>query len=131
MAADLAPFVESLSLTDGEEGADALREILTLYDFADSADTRAMIEGLLSVAARRVARAASGRRLLPRHRSHRASRRGPLRRQRRVTSLPPCWSGFLGLYCSLNSFSKLIATTNQGKESCGDGRHERAKLVLL
>ena len=42
------------SLTDGADGADGLREILALYDFADSAHTRAMIEGVLSVAARRV-----------------------------------------------------------------------------
>ena len=36
-----------LSLADAEDGADALREILKLYDFADSAETRAMIDGVL------------------------------------------------------------------------------------
>ena len=36
LAADLAFVVEPLSLTDAEEGAHALREILKLYDFADS-----------------------------------------------------------------------------------------------
>ena len=43
-----------LSLADIEDGAEALREILRLYDFGDSAETRAMIEGLLSVRSRRV-----------------------------------------------------------------------------
>jgi len=43
-----------LSLVDYEEGADALREILKLYDFADSAETRAMIDGIRSVRSRRV-----------------------------------------------------------------------------
>ena len=42
-----------LSLTGAEDGADALREILALYDFADSPASRAMIDGLLSVTARR------------------------------------------------------------------------------
>ena len=38
-----------LSLTDTGEGADALREILKLYDFRDSAETRAVIDSLLEV----------------------------------------------------------------------------------
>ena len=42
-----------LSLTGGEDGADALREILALYDFTESAATRAQIDGVLSVAGKR------------------------------------------------------------------------------
>jgi type VI secretion system protein ImpG len=42
-----------LSLTGGADGADALREILALYDFTDSAATRSGIDGLLSVTAKR------------------------------------------------------------------------------
>lgn len=38
-----------LSLVAGEEGAAALREILMLYDLRDSGETRAMLEGILSV----------------------------------------------------------------------------------
>ncbi len=71
------------SLTDGEDGADALREILALYDFADSADTRSMIEGLLSVAARRVP-GRSRRRHLPRAGGNGPSRRRPFRRPRHL-----------------------------------------------
>jgi type VI secretion system protein ImpG len=40
-----------LSVAGGTEGAKALKEILRLYDLRDSAETRAAIEGLLSVSA--------------------------------------------------------------------------------
>jgi type VI secretion system protein ImpG len=41
-----------LSVVGGEAGASALKEILLLYDLRDSAETRAAIEGLVSVTAR-------------------------------------------------------------------------------
>jgi len=37
-----------------QKGAEALREILKLYDFADSASTRAMIDGVRAIRSRRV-----------------------------------------------------------------------------
>src|SRR5262249_42043844 len=43
-----------LSLGGDNVGADALREILKLYDFTDSAETRSMIDGIVNVASRRV-----------------------------------------------------------------------------
>jgi type VI secretion system protein ImpG len=43
-----------LSITGEEDGADALREILALYDFTESAATRSQIDGLLSVTGKRV-----------------------------------------------------------------------------
>lgn len=49
-----------LSLTDGADGADALREILALYDFTDSAVTQSLIEGILSVSGKRVLGRANG-----------------------------------------------------------------------
>ncbi len=104
-----------LSLVDYEQGADALREILKLYDFADSAETRSMIDGILSVRSRRVVGRA-GRDL-----------GGGFCRGMEVTVHldEDCFTGggiylfasvldhFLGLYCSINSFSKLVATTNK------------------
>src|SRR5205085_4959162 len=42
-----------LSLTDQDAGLDALREILTVYDFADSAVTRQQIAGISGVSYRR------------------------------------------------------------------------------
>jgi type VI secretion system protein ImpG len=49
-----------LSLTDGSDGADALREILALYDFTESAVTRAQIEGIRGVSGKRVLGRANG-----------------------------------------------------------------------
>jgi type VI secretion system protein ImpG len=103
-----------LSLVDYEEGADALREILKLYDFADSAETRSMIDGILSVQGRRVVGRVGGA-------------AGGFCRGLEVTVhfdeerfagsgvyLFACvLERFLGLYCSINSFSKLVATTAQ------------------
>jgi len=43
-----------LSLMDGENGADILREILTLYNFENSPSTRSMIEGVLSISHKQV-----------------------------------------------------------------------------
>lgn len=45
-----------VSLTGGEAGADALREILLLYDFRRSASTRSAIKGVRQVHSRRVTR---------------------------------------------------------------------------
>ena len=38
-----------LSLADSDNGADGLREILRLYDFRDSPETRAIIDSILSI----------------------------------------------------------------------------------
>src|SRR5262249_34911726 len=43
-----------LSLADSEQGLDALREVLLLYDFADSAVTRQQVMGVTGVSCRRV-----------------------------------------------------------------------------
>ena len=49
-----------LSLVNGGEGAEAVREMLRLYDFNDSSETRAIVDSVLSVkAVRGVARAPS------------------------------------------------------------------------
>jgi type VI secretion system protein ImpG len=42
-----------LTLADDETGAEALREMLRLYDFRDAAETQAMIDGVLSIKTRR------------------------------------------------------------------------------
>jgi type VI secretion system protein ImpG len=90
-----------------------MQEILKLYDFADSSETRAMIEGILDVKARRVSARAPG---------HGAGGfcRGV---EVSVHFSEPSFSGgglylfasvierFLGMYCSINSFSRMVATT--------------------
>lgn len=98
-----------LSLTDGEDGTMALREILKLYDFRDSAETRQVIDSILSVSCRSsVARAPSGGavgfcrgidviiELDDRHFSGGG-----------LFLLATVLERFLGLYCSINSFSRL------------------------
>ena len=103
-----------LSLVDYEEGADALREILRLYDFGNSAETRSTIDGILSVAGRRVVGRtggavsgfARGLEVTVHFDEDRFSGGG-------VFLFAAVLERFLGLYCSINSFSKLTATTNQ------------------
>lgn len=103
-----------LSLVDNDEGATALREILKLYDFSDSDETRKMIAGVLSVRSRRTVGRVSG---------------GTFCRGVEVNLLFDAerFSGsglflftavlerFLGLYCTVNSFSRLIATIQGGE----------------
>lgn len=120
-----------LSLCEG--GKDALQEILKLYDFADSAVIRQQIAGITNLTSRRVVR--------------------------RPASMP--WNGFcrgievtiqfdeekyvgsglflfasvlekfLGLYSSLNSFSQLIATTQQRKEPMKRWPPRAGEQILL
>jgi type VI secretion system protein ImpG len=122
-----------LSLADYEEGADALREILKLYDIADSSQTRSMIDGILSVRTRRVV-----------GRDPRDPRAGFCRglevtvhfdEDRFVGSglyLFACViERFLGLYCTINSFSKLIATTNKREGELRRWAPRAGETVLL
>ena len=100
-----------LSITGGEDGADALRAILKLYDFHDSAQTRALIDSLLRVTSRPgVARVPGGG-------------NGGLCRGLEIQAEfepAPFDSGqgflfasvidrFLGLYASINSFTRTTA----------------------
>lgn len=105
------------SLVEDEAGVEALRAILRLYDFTDSPQTRAMIDGVLSVRSRRVV----GR--------VRDTAAGVFCRGLEVAVefdekryagagmflFASVLERFFGLYCSINSFSKMIATV-QGRE---------------
>ena len=99
-----------LSITEKKQGAAALREILKLYDFRDSAETRAMIDGILSVESRPMTARVPGQ------------GGGALARGVEVTMVLDekrfAGSGvflfsavlerFLALYCNLNSFTRLV-----------------------
>jgi type VI secretion system protein ImpG len=97
-----------LSLVDGDEQGDALREILKLYDFADNEQTRKIIGGLKGVRGRRVVGRVGGSTLC----------RGV---EVAVTFGEADYTGnelflfatvlerFLGLYCTMNSFTKMVA----------------------
>jgi len=112
-----------LSLVDVAGSADSLREILKLYDFADSPETRAMIDGILSVSSRRVV-----------GRVHNEGGAGPpgvaaFCRGVEVTVqfdegrfsgsglflFASVLERFLALYCTLNSFTRFHATV-KGRE---------------
>lgn len=104
-----------LSLIDYEEGADALREILKLYDFADSSETRGMVDGILSVRSRRIVGRVGGEVSSGFARGVEVNVHFD---EGRFTGsgvfLFACvLERFLAMYSSINSFSKLIATTNR------------------
>jgi type VI secretion system protein ImpG len=110
-------LLNHLSLVENSDQADALREILKLYDFSDSPETRTMIDGVVAVQSRRI----TGR---PRGQGAEAFCRG-VEVTVRFDEEKFTGSGlflfacvlerFLGLYCSMNSFTKLIATV-KGRE---------------
>jgi type VI secretion system protein ImpG len=106
-----------LSITESGEGAVALREVLKLYDFADSPETRSLIEGILEVTSRRVVGRAGGQVAGGFCRGVEVS--VLLDEERFAGSglyLFACMlERFLGLYTSLNSFTRLIATV-KGRE---------------
>jgi type VI secretion system protein ImpG len=97
-----------VSLADAADGASALKEILALYDFRDSAETRAIIQGITRVRAERgIARVPGG--------GVGAFCRGTDVAiefdESRFTGaglflLASVLEHFLGLYCSINSFTR-------------------------
>ncbi len=116
---------------DARDGAAALREILALYDFADSPETQSLIQGLCGVRARRVVGRSRGL-------------RGGVCRGLEVTIeldeerfvgsgmylFASVLERFLGLYASINSFSKLVAKTRKG-ESLWQWPPRAGETVLL
>jgi len=122
-----------LSLVDNEDGADALREILRLYDFAGSAETQAIIDGLLSVTSRRIvgrvggpvsAGFCRGVEVTLRFDEERFSGGG-------LFLFASLLERFLGLYSSINSFTKTIATTNKREEPLRRWPPRAGERVLL
>jgi len=110
-----------LSISEGKEGGDAaeaLREILLLYDFTDSSATRKQITGITRVGSRRVVRQTGSR-------IGTGFVRGvettiEFDEERYVGSgiylFASVIERFLGLYVSLNSFNQLVAKINQREE---------------
>jgi type VI secretion system protein ImpG len=104
-----------LSLIENEEGPEPLRELLTLYDFGNSAVTRRMIGGIIGVASRRIA-GRTGNRL---------GNTLSLGVEVKVNFDEEAFAGsgaflmacvlerFLGAYVSINSFTQLVATSKQ------------------
>lgn len=105
-----------LSLSDTEEGARALREILGLYDYRG---TSTVLSGIERIHARRVVGPLAT-----------SAPAGPFCRGTEVTLeldeskfvgsglflFASVLEHFLGLYCTINSFTKLVARTKQRGE---------------
>ncbi len=104
-----------LSLTESGGGVEALREILRLYDLADSAASRHQIGGIAKVSSRSVAGRAPGR-------------IGPVACMGTEVTVEfdleqyvgsgvflfaSVLERFLGMYATINSFSQFVATTRQ------------------
>ncbi|HSB36847.1 MAG TPA: type VI secretion system baseplate subunit TssF, partial [Thermoanaerobaculia bacterium] len=99
---------------EGEKAPEALREILRLYDFADSSATRQQIAGITRLSSRRVVRSLSD--------IHPGFVRGlevslELDEQNFVGSgiflFASVLERFLALYASVNSFSQLLVSVKQ------------------
>lgn len=120
-----------MSLFDTEHGAEALREILMLYDPTNSVETRNLIRGLRQV---------SNRRIVGRVPGHGASGfcRGvevtlELDEERfsgaGVFLFASVMERFLAQYCSLNSFTKTVAKTD--KRVLAQWRPRAGDMVLV
>jgi type VI secretion system protein ImpG len=102
-----------LMLSD-EQGVEGLRELLQLYDFTDSAESRSIIEGVANLRVERIIRRLGG------------AGGGPCRGLLVTLQLDESrFSGsnaylfaavlerFLAMYCSINSFTQLRATSTR------------------
>jgi type VI secretion system protein ImpG len=109
-----------LSLSQAGEGAEALREILKLYDVHDDEATRKTIEGILRVQSQRVVGRSAGTpggvcqglEVSIQFDEEKFSGSG-------LYLFASVLDRFIGMYTSVNSFSRLVATSRQRK-SPGD-----------
>lgn len=110
-----------LSLTDDQEGADALREILMLYDCKESPENRNLIDGIRRLESQRSVARVSG---APSGVCRGNKLKIHLDEQRYIAGgaylFGAVLSHFLSLYSSLNSFVELVLTT-EGREQRGEG----------
>jgi len=110
--------LNQLSLGDAEGRPDALREILSLYDLADTADTRGKIAGVLDIRHRRIVGRVAG-----------VTSGGVCRGVEVALKLDPqrfsdrsaflfsaVLERFLTLYASINSFTRLVAASEHDGE---------------
>jgi len=98
-----------LSIVDGEQAAEALREMLRLYDYVDSPESRAAMESVLAVTSRRgLARVAAGDSTTLAHGLDISLTLDPRRFPAGGLLLfGSVLERFFGLYASVNAFSRL------------------------
>ncbi len=100
-----------LSLADSEEGLEALRALLRMYDLADSAANRQQIAGITKVSSRRAAGRVGGGACLGIEVTIEFDEAQFVGSG--VLLLAAVLERFLGMYASINAFSQLVATTRQ------------------
>ena len=124
-----------LSLIESDRGAEALRELLKVYDFADSDVTRKMIEGVIGVSHDLV----PGRIDRRNNDKKRMGNFIVLGKEVTVKFDEDAYAGsgaflmasvlerFLGAYATINSFTQMVATSKQREGTwkrwpprCGD-----------
>ncbi len=118
-----------LSVTGGSEGAEALKELLRVYDFQESTENPFPYDGILSVNSRRVVGRINAFRDLDRIDPTAGVEPGfcsglditvELDEERFVGAgmflFATVLERFVGMYSSINSFSKLVLVTKQRKE---------------
>jgi type VI secretion system protein ImpG len=122
-----------LTLADDETGAEALREMLRLYDFRNAAETQAMIDSVLSVKTRRgTARAPDsamgalcrGLDITIEFDEQRASGAG-------IFLFAAVLESFLAHYASINAFTRLTATVKGRAEVLRTWQPRAGDLTLL
>ena len=104
-----------LSLTDRRDGAEALREILRLYNLRGSAESESIIEGLRSVQTRRIVGRVGGPVSAGFCRGIEVTLGFDEEKYvgRGLFLFASVLERFLALYSSINSFTKTVATTNR------------------
>lgn len=121
-----------LSLVEEQEGAAALREILKLYDYADTDESRSLILGITRVESRRVAAPVPGPTAIAFCRG--VEVRVEFDEERYAGSgaflFAAVLERFLGLYVSINSFSRMIAVSKQSGEFRRWGPRVGEKVLL-
>jgi type VI secretion system protein ImpG len=118
----LWPLISHLSLNHlslcGDGHADAFREILKLYDFANSADTRSQLSGIVGLEGRRIVGSVRSDGMVALCRGLEVKLRFDEERfsAGSLFLFASVLERFLALYCTVNSFSKLIATVKGRQE---------------
>ncbi|MFT6986133.1 MAG: type VI secretion system protein ImpG [Psychromonas sp.] len=102
-----------LSLTGGNDACLALKEILRLYDFKASAVTRALIESIMEVNAKSISAPLTidGRSAMCRGIEITVKIDSSLLSGSSVYLFSTMLEHFFGLYCSINSFTRLLIKT--------------------
>jgi len=104
-----------LSLVEGADGINALREVLTLYDYRDTAETRSIIAALSEVQSRRVVGRVTSGDMVSLARGLEVKLVFDEERLAGMGAflMASVLERVLGLWCHINSFTRLVAVSKQ------------------